>query len=117
MNTLQTPDGSIDIADVHTCKFYNNGFCIQYIGICKYRTKEQRCTLKEDMIMNITLKEVEINTEYITFVCPVCGADVHIHQYEGSDEIYWMIKAIVMYQNGEISKMLSGKCRVCGCKE
>lgn len=35
----------IEYAKIDNCEFYNNGFCIQYIGECEHRTEEQRCTL------------------------------------------------------------------------
>jgi hypothetical protein len=30
---------------IDKCEYYNNGFCIQYSGDCKYRSEEQRCSM------------------------------------------------------------------------
>jgi hypothetical protein len=64
--------------------------------------------------MDIILKEVEINTGYITFICPVCGADVHVDEDDTMD-IYWMIRQA--YHMDTDRRFRDGSCKVCGRKE
>lgn len=35
--------------------------------------------------MDIILKNVETNSGYITFTCPVCGADAHVSDSDARD--------------------------------
>lgn len=68
--------------------------------------------------MDITLKEVETNTGYITFVCPVCGADVHVHE-DDEDSLYWTLLSMRLHCDPTYrgsSLLPSGECAVCGCK-
>ena len=34
---------NMESTKIDKCKFYNKGFCIQYIDECKYRKENQRC--------------------------------------------------------------------------
>ena len=66
--------------------------------------------------MNITLKDVEVNTGYITFECPVCGADAHVGAAE-ANEVYWMIRSASVYrEDSNNSRFRDGRCKVCGSK-
>lgn len=67
--------------------------------------------------MDVTLKEVEVNTGYITFVCPVCGADVHVDE-DATMDIYWMMRSVVhIGADQKDYRFRDGRCKVCGCKE
>ena len=66
--------------------------------------------------MDIILKDVEVNTGYITFTCPVCGADAHVGAADAS-EVYWMIRSSSIQRDDYNPRFRDGRCKVCGCKQ
>ena len=65
--------------------------------------------------MDIILKDVEVNLGYITFTCPKCGADAHVHGEDGH-ELYWIVRSMEGYADDDVCRFKDGRCKVCGCR-
>ena len=66
--------------------------------------------------MDILLKDVEVNSGYITLTCPMCGADVHVHS-DDAEELYWLVRSFDVYSKSKSPRFIDGRCKTCGCKE
>lgn len=71
--------------------------------------------------MDITIEKVETHTGVVEFVCPVCNATAHVHKGdENKDDLYFTLWAICRHNDPTYygnSRLPSGACAVCGCKE